>query len=37
MEKPTKALLPEIFNTKTDEDFAKVIGGSSDSLCQFNC
>ena len=25
MEKPTKALLPEIFNTKTDEDFAKVI------------
>ena len=26
MEKPTKALLPEIFNTETDEDFAKVIG-----------
>lgn len=25
MEKPTKALLSEIFNTKTDEDFAKVI------------
>ena len=25
MEKPTKALLPEIFNTETDEDFAKVI------------
>ena len=25
MEKPTKALLPEIFNAKTDEDFAKVI------------
>ena len=25
MEKPTKALLPEIFNTKTDEDFAKVL------------
>ena len=26
MEKPTKALLSEIFNTETDEDFAKVIG-----------
>lgn len=25
MEKPTKALLPEIFNTKTDDDFEKVI------------
>ncbi len=25
MEKPTKAFLPEILNTKTDEDFAKVI------------
>ena len=25
MKKPTKALLPEILNTKTDEDFAKVI------------
>lgn len=26
MEKPTKTLLPEIFNAETDEDFAKVIG-----------
>ena len=26
MEKPTKALLPEIFNAETDEDFANVIG-----------
>lgn len=25
MEKPTKALLPEIFNAETDEDFANVI------------
>ena len=25
MEKQTKALLPEIFNTKTDDDFEKVI------------
>ena len=26
MEKPTKALLPEIFNAETNEDFANVIG-----------
>lgn len=29
MEKPTKALLPEIFNSKTNEDFEKVIEESA--------